>query len=133
MRHRSEGSVDAASTDTRDELARIGFAFNQKPESVPPEGADDVEALRPDEEPPSSRRDASSRTTDSPAPIQRITAGAVLASPLPTSDEFAEWDSHETIDAVANALSALGEGVRPAATDEPPERLPAQRPALRLS
>ena len=125
MRRRSEGSADAASTDKRDELARIGFAFNQKPEPVPPEGADDVEAPRPDEEPPSSRRDAASRTTASPAPIQRITAGAALASPLPTSDEFAEWDSQETIDAVANALSALGEVVRLEATEEFPERLRA--------
>ena len=130
MRRRSEGSADAASTDTRDELTRIGFAFNQKPEAAPPEGADDVEAPRPDEEPPSSRRDASSRTTDSPAPIQRITAGAALASPLPTSDEFAEWDSQETIDAVANALSALGEVVRLEATEDFPERLRAERPDI---
>jgi D-alanine-D-alanine ligase len=130
MRRRSEGSADAASTDTRDELTRIGFAFNQKPESVPPDGADDVEAPRPDEEPPSSRRDASSRTTASPAPIQRITAGAALASPLPTSDEFAEWDSQETIDAVANALSALGDVVRLEATEDFPERLRAERPDI---
>src|SRR5687767_12448842 len=130
MRRRSEGSADAASTDTRDELTRIGFAFNQKPEPVPPEGADDVEAPRPDEEPPSSRRDASSRTSDSPAPIQRITAGAALASPLPTSDEFAEWDSQETIDAVANALAALGEVVRLEATEDFPERLRAERPDI---
>jgi D-alanine-D-alanine ligase len=111
-------------------LTRIGFAFNQKPESVPPEGADDVEAPRPDEEPPSTRRDASSRTTASPAPIQRITAGAALASPLPTSDEFAEWDSQETIDAVANALSALGDVVRLEATEAFPERLRAERPDI---
>jgi D-alanine-D-alanine ligase len=130
MRRRSEGSVDAASTDTRDALTRIGFAFNQKPEPAAPEGADDVEAPRPEEEPPSSRRDAASRTTDSPAPIQRITAGAALASPLPTSDEFAEWDSQETIDAVANALSALGEVVRLEATEDFPERLRAERPDM---
>jgi D-alanine-D-alanine ligase len=130
MRRRSEGSPDAASTDTREELTRIGFAFNQKPESVPPEGADDVEAPRPDEEPPSTRRDALSRTTASPAPIQRITAGAALASPLPTSDEFAEWDSQETIDAVANALSALGDVVRLEATEGFPERLRAERPDI---
>ncbi len=130
MRRRSEGSADAASTDTRDELTRIGFAFNQKPEPVQPDGADDLEAPRPDEEPPSSRRDAASRTTASPAPIQRITAGAVLASPLPTSDEFAEWDSQETIDAVANALSALGDVVRLEATEDFPERLRAERPDI---
>ena len=130
MRRRSEGSADAASTDTRDELTRIGFAFNQKPEPVPPEGADDVEAPRPDEEPPSSRRDAASRTADSPATIQRITAGAALASALPTSDEFAEWDSPQTIDAVAGALSALGHVVRLEATEEFPERLRAERPDI---
>jgi D-alanine-D-alanine ligase len=130
MRRRSEGSADAASTDTRDELTRIGFAFNQKPEPAPLEGADDIEAPRPEEEPPSSRRDAPSRTTDSPAPIQRITAGAALASPLPTSDEFAEWDSQETIDAVANALEALGEVVRLEATEDFPERLRVERPDI---
>ena len=124
------GESGCPSTDTRDELTRIGFAFNQKPESVPPQGEDDVEAPRPDEEPPSSRRDASSRTTASPAPIQRITAGAALASPLPTSDEFAEWDSQDTIDAVANALSALGDVVRLEATEDFPERLRAERPDI---
>src|SRR5687768_17582663 len=130
MRRRSEGSADAGSTDTRDELTRIGFAFNQKPEPVPPQGADDLEAPRPDEEPPSSRRDAASRTTAAPAPIHVISAGVGLASPLPTSDEFAEWDSQETIDAVANALSALGDVVRLEATEDFPARLRAERPDI---
>jgi D-alanine-D-alanine ligase len=130
MRRRSEGSADAARPTQRHELTRIGFAFNQKPEPALPFDGDDVEAPRPDEEPPSSRRDAPSRNSDSPAPIQRVTAGAALASPLPTSDEFAEWDSQTTIDAVANALEALGDVVRLEATTDFPERLRAERPDI---
>jgi D-alanine-D-alanine ligase len=38
-------------------------------------------------------------------------------------DEYAEWDSAETIDAVAAALGALGEVVRLEATPDFPERL----------
>ena len=114
----------------RHELTRIGFAFNQKPEPALPIDGDDVEAPRPEEEPPSSRRDVSSRNSASPAPIQKITAGAALASPLPTSDEFAEWDSRETIDAVASALEALGDVVRLEAREDFPERLRAERPDI---
>jgi len=81
-------------------MTRIGFAYNQKPE--PPVGL--VSATpsesRPDEEPPS------------------------------TSDVYAEWDSVETIDAVATALSAYGEVVRLEATEEFPERLRTERPDI---
>jgi len=114
----------------RDELTRIGFAFNQKPEPAPPEGGDESEAPSPEEEPPSSRRDAASRNSAPPASIHGITAGAALASPLPTSDEFAEWDSQETIDAVADALAALGDVVRLEATEDFPEQLRAERPDI---
>ena len=78
---------------------------------------------RADEEPPSSsgnlrpRLDASSRL-----------AGAILPSPNTASrdgddDEFAEWDSIETIDAVAHALAAYGDVVRLEANADFPERL----------
>ena len=114
-------------------MTRIGFAFNQKPEPPAPVGAEEVEPPRPDEEPPSTRRDSASRTAESPASIQRITGAALvspLASPPPSSDEFAEWDSQETIDAVASALAELGEVVRLEATEDFPEQLRAERPDL---
>jgi D-alanine-D-alanine ligase len=115
-------------------MTRIGFAYNQKPESSAPMSADDAEALRPEEEPPSTRRDNGSRTTASPA-----ISGAAVASPLVSGasatdadpgDEFAEWDSAETIDAVARALAACGEVIRLEATEDFPERLRAARPDI---
>jgi D-alanine-D-alanine ligase len=81
-------------------MTRIGFAYNQKPESsVVPANATSMES-RSDEEPPSK------------------------------TDVYAEWDSAETIDAVASALSAYGEVVRLEATEEFPERLRAERPDI---
>jgi D-alanine-D-alanine ligase len=83
-------------------MTRIGFAYNQKPESTM--GAGPVSAMmsesRPDEEPPSS------------------------------SDVYAEWDSAETIAAVASALSAFGDVIPLEATEEFPERLRAERPDI---
>src|SRR5688500_13813913 len=111
-------------------MARIGFAFNLKPEPGAALDAGDAMIARPDEDPPSPRRDSSSRTPASPASLSSSRAGAALASPLPSSDKFAEWDSPETIDAVASALAALGEVVRLEAGEEFPERLRAERPDL---
>src|SRR5437868_427037 len=83
-------------------MTRIGFAYNQKPESTL--GAGTVSATfsesRPDEEPPSS------------------------------SDVYAEWDSAETIAAVATALAAFGDVIPLEATEEFPERLRAERPDI---
>src|ERR687885_351866 len=101
-------------------MTRIGFAYNQKPEFSAPRAAADADAAPPDEEPPSSRRDVPSRT---PAPPPR-------PSPLPTSDEYAEWDTSETIDAVAGALGALGEVIRLEANADFPERLRRARPDI---
>ncbi|HEX2778495.1 MAG TPA: hypothetical protein VHM30_03280 [Gemmatimonadaceae bacterium] len=89
-------------------MTRIGFAYNQKPEQEAPRDGGELEAPRPDEEPP-SRADA--------------LAPSATALAAESSDEFAEWDSPETIDAVANALAALGEVVRLEATADFPERL----------
>src|SRR4029079_7597035 len=50
--------------------------------------------------------------------------------PPSKSDVYAEWDSAETIDAVASALSAYGEVIRLEATDDFPERLRAERPDI---
>ncbi len=84
-------------------MTRIGFAYNQKPE-VPVGLVDDATVeSRADEEPPS--------TSDA-------------------SDVYAEWDSAETIDAVASALSTYGDVIRLEATDEFPERLRAERPDI---
>ncbi len=105
-------------------MTRIGFAYNQKPvEDAEPIEHDAIE--RPDEEPPSSRRDSESRSAASPVP-----AGAALASALPTNDQFAEWDSPATIGAVESALSALGDVVRLEATADFPERLRRARPDI---
>ena len=81
-------------------MTRIGFAYNQKPD--PPVGlvSDASSEPRREEEPPS------------------------------TSDVYAEWDSAETIEAVAAALSAYGDVVRLEATEEFPERLRAERPDI---
>lgn len=115
-------------------MTRIGFAYNQKPESIVPSFIDDSDEPRPEEEPPSTRRDALSRSPASPAP-----AGAAAASPplsasaaaiAAAGDEFAEWDSPATIDAVAHALGALGTVIRLEADENFPERLRAERPDI---
>ena len=83
-------------------MTRIGFAYNQKPDSTV--GAVPVNAMitdsRPDEEPPSS------------------------------SDVYAEWDSAETIDAVATALSPFGDVIRLEATEDFPDQLRAAKPDI---
>ena len=100
-------------------MTRIGFAYNQKPEQQEaPRDGGDVEAPRPDEEPPSS--------ADAHAGAATATALAAAQS----SDEFAEWDSPETLDAVAGALAALGEVVRLEATADFPQRLREERPDI---
>ena len=75
-------------------MTRIGFVYNQKP---------DLPALRLEDGDPQSEDEPPSR--------------------VPSDDEFAEWDSAETIGAVENALSALGEVVRLEANADFPERL----------
>jgi len=82
-------------------MTRIGFAYNQKPETtVGLVSATQATESRPEEEPPS------------------------------ISDVYAEWDSAETIDAVASALSAYGDVIPLEATEEFPERLRAERPDI---
>jgi D-alanine-D-alanine ligase len=81
-------------------MTRIGFAYNQKPEPTVGLVSATSSEPRPEEEPPS------------------------------IDDAYAEWDSAETIDAVASALSAYGEVIRLEATEEFPERLRAERPDI---
>jgi D-alanine-D-alanine ligase len=50
--------------------------------------------------------------------------------PPSVSDVYAEWDSAETIDAVASALATYGEVIRLEATPDFPERLRAARPDI---
>jgi D-alanine-D-alanine ligase len=85
-------------------MTRIGFAYNQKPQ---PDAGSDADApegtLAAEEEPPSSSR---------------------------ADDRYAEWDTPETIDAVARALAHYGTVVRLEATAEFPERLRVERPDI---
>ncbi|NUO63909.1 MAG: D-alanine--D-alanine ligase [Gemmatimonadaceae bacterium] len=97
-------------------MTRIGFAYNQKPEQEAPREGGELEAPRPDEEPPSS----------ADALASNVTALAAASA----ADEYAEWDSRETIDAVAGALSALGDVVRLEATADFPQRLRETRPDI---
>jgi D-alanine-D-alanine ligase len=84
-------------------MTRIGFAYNQKPQPAAGEGGTLEAAPATEEEPPSS-------------------GGA--------GDRYAEWDTLETIDAVARALAPFGNVVRLEATAEFPERLRAERPDI---
>jgi D-alanine-D-alanine ligase len=95
-------------------MTRIGFAYNQKPE--PEATAEAAELARPDEEPPSSgaRSDSALATLIAPA----------------ADDEYAEWDSPETIDAVARALARHGEVTHLEARDDFPQRLRELRPDI---
>jgi hypothetical protein len=81
-------------------MTRIGFAYNQKPETVVGLESATPDEVRADEEPPSN------------------------------SDVYAEWDSAETIAAVATALSTYGEVIPLEATQDFPERLRSERPDI---
>lgn len=109
-------------------MTRIGFAYNQKPGSDAATAAVDS-----DDEPPSTRRDERSRNFNSvlSTPFAANGGGTGLVAPPRSApataivDAYAEWDSVETIDAVANALSACGAVIRLEATPDFPERLRA--------
>jgi D-alanine-D-alanine ligase len=107
-------------------MTRIGFAYNQKPESPPtPSPGGETDPPRSDDDPPSTRRDARSRIPAAPDAF-----GTHGAPGEPADDVFAEWDSPETIDAVARALAAFGEVIRLEATPQFPERLRETKPAI---
>jgi D-alanine-D-alanine ligase len=115
-------------------MTRIGFAYNQKPEPIAQPDAADAESSRPDEEPPSTCRDDASRSPRPPASAGVAAASPRFSSAVATapdaSDEYAEWDSPETIDAVARALAAHGTVIRLEADERFPERLRAERPDI---
>jgi D-alanine-D-alanine ligase len=117
-------------------MTRIGFAYNQKPDPAPASHVA-TDAVDADDEPPGTRRDSRSRTSsaDLPDPFTASAGGTgVVAPPVPNSpgmsDAYAEWDSPETIDAVARALAAYGEVIRLEADAEFPARLRDARPDI---
>jgi D-alanine-D-alanine ligase len=105
-------------------MTRIGFAYNQKPEQTAALAIDESETPRPEEDPPSTDRDDASRITEAP------TAVAAASAASSADDLYAEWDSAQTIDAIAGALAAYGEVIRLEASPEFPERLRAARPDI---
>jgi D-alanine-D-alanine ligase-like ATP-grasp enzyme len=110
-------------------MTRIGFAYNQKPDlSAGLTAATQREIGRLEEEPPSTRRDIASRITDRPG--SDVTDARAQGVAVVVDDAYAEWDSPETIDAVASALAAFGDVVRLEATPDFPEQLRAERPDI---
>ncbi|HXT47115.1 MAG TPA: hypothetical protein VN717_00670 [Gemmatimonadaceae bacterium] len=105
-------------------MTRIGFAYNQKPEVPALRLEDGAEDARPDEEPPSS---APHEWAGEASDAAGSRAAAAIAE---VDDEFAEWDSAETIAAVEQALGALGEVIRLEANTDFPERLRAAQPDI---
>ncbi|HEY7859799.1 MAG: D-alanine--D-alanine ligase [Gemmatimonadales bacterium] len=105
-------------------MTRIGFAYNQKPEVPALRLEDGAEDARPDEEPPSSApHEWAGEASD--AAGSRTSLGIAEVD-----DEFAEWDSAETIAAVEQALAALGDVIRLEANADFPERLRAAQPDI---
>lgn len=109
-------------------MTRIGFAYNQKPEQEATRPED--EEPRPEEEPPSSRRDQRSRKNTAARIAGAIEPPVSTVAATADDDEFAEWDSVETIAAVERALAELGDVVRLEARADFPERLRAARPDI---
>lgn len=89
---------------------KIGFAFNQKPAAS--------EAM--------SQTEAASRT----AVLSEGEVSPLDDEPPSIEDEFAEWDSPETIDAVARALAGVGDVIRLEADENFPETLRQSRPDI---
>lgn len=104
----------------REYMARIGFAFNLKPDADGLQLVDD-EGGAAEEEPPSPRHGPGTGASGETSPRTAL---------LARSDEFAEWDSEETIAAVEHALSAFGEVIRLNANADFPERLRLARPDI---
>src|SRR5688572_16004137 len=119
-------------------MTRIGFTYNLKPDPSASHSLEDATSSRPEDDPPSSRRDIASRTSSSLAANESRagettdprSASALETLELAADDEYAEWDSEETIAAVERALSAYGEVVRLEANEDFPERLRRERPEI---
>jgi D-alanine-D-alanine ligase len=115
-------------TGDRDRMTRIGFAYNQKPDSSAQfEGQLEISADSStgtlDDESSSFARSITARAA-SVVSIERLPS-------IPRADDvFAEWDAPETIAAVERALSGLGDVVRLEATSDFPQRLRESRPDI---
>ncbi len=118
-------------------MTRIGIAFNLKPEPLTtPVGAtlasagdETADPIQRDEEPPSNEA-GRVRAARERSAVMSQPDGALLVEDVSADDEFAEWDTAETIDAVAAALAAYGTVIRLEATAEFPEQLRAERPDI---
>ena len=91
-------------------MTLIGLAYNQKPEQQPLLNSSSAD-VREDE-------GENSRSEEEPPSL------------FLSRDEFAEWDSPETIAAVESALKKIGKVVRLEANEEFPERLRRTRPDI---
>jgi D-alanine-D-alanine ligase len=119
-------------------MARIGFAYNVKPdESAAPTSrptevsdCDHADVTLADDEPPSSEAASSRPPRGGPLAVAEPHGSLLVQEDAPADDQFAEWDTRETIEAVAHALSALGSVIHLEATPEFPERLQAERPDI---
>ena len=103
-------------------MTRIAFVYNLKPEPTAELSVEESDGAHVEEDPPSTDRDSASRSRQSATLVAQGGASA--------SDLYAEWDSVETIDAVAAALGAYGEVIRVEAAPEFPQQLRASRPDL---
>jgi D-alanine-D-alanine ligase len=118
-------------------MTRIGIAFNLKPEplathmgaTLASAGDETADPIERDEEPPSNEAARVRSGRERPA-VMGQPDGALLVQEVSADDEFAEWDTAETIDAVADALGAYGTVHRLEATAEFPEQLRAERPDI---
>jgi D-alanine-D-alanine ligase len=118
-------------------MTRIGIAFNLKPEplttpvgtTLPSAGDESADPIQRDEEPPSNQG-ARVRSARERSAVMDQPDGALLVQEVSADDEFAEWDTPDTIDAVADALAAYGTVIRLEATAEFPEQLRAERPDI---
>jgi D-alanine-D-alanine ligase len=118
-------------------MTRIGFAYNLKPSDSAAIAIEDAMVPRPEDDPPSSRRDLSSRTASSAGADARRGGettdqrrAAILELTAAADDEYAEWDTEETITAIERALSSCGLVIRLEANEEFPERLRRERPDI---
>ena len=99
-------------------MTRIGFAYNQKPDS-----SNEVES--------STEFEVDSSSFSRSNANRGGTAVAATVATDPRADDiYAEWDSPETIAAVERALSGLGEVIRLEATADFPQRLREARPDI---
>ena len=104
-------------------MTRIGFAFNMKPRTAGSSLASDPTVASTDADPP-----ASAPASDAISVDAELAHGGVAEFDI--DDEFAEWDSLETINAIADALAPLGDVIRLDATDNFPAHLLDAKPDI---